>query len=139
MVKFFKDGLVEMIGPGLDMLFCNESEAMAFAGTTDLLEAREELKKVSKNFVITLGENGAMIWDGTTFIDIEPYAVKAVDSNGAGDMYAGAFLYAVSQGHNCASAGKLASMSASKVVSQFGPRLRNEQTLEIKSKVFGSK
>jgi sugar/nucleoside kinase (ribokinase family) len=139
MVKFFKDGLVEMIGPGLDLLFCNESEALAFAGTENLMDAREALKKVSKNFVITLGENGAMIWDGTTFIDIEPYQVKAVDSNGAGDMYAGAFLYAVSQGHTCASAGKLASMSASKVVSQFGPRLKNEQAHEIKSKVFGSK
>ncbi|MFL5784946.1 MAG: adenosine kinase [Bacteriovoracaceae bacterium] len=139
MVKFFKDGLVEMIGPGLDLLFCNESEAMAFAGTENIMEAREALKKVSRNFVITLGENGAMIWDGTTFIDIEPYPVKAIDSNGAGDMYAGAFLYALSQGHTFASAGKLASMAASKVVSQFGPRLKNEQAHEIKHKVFGSK
>ncbi len=138
MVKFFKDGLVEMIGPGLDLLFCNESEAMAYVGTESLMEAREALKKVAKNFVITLGENGAMIWDGVTFIDIEPYKVKAIDSNGAGDMYAGAFLYAVSQGHTCASAGKLASMAASKVVSQFGPRLKSSDTLEIKKQVFGS-
>jgi sugar/nucleoside kinase (ribokinase family) len=143
MVKFFKDGLVEMIGlgptgPGLDLLFCNESEAMAYVGTESLMEAREALKKVAKNFVITLGENGAMIWDGVTFIDIEPYKVKAIDSNGAGDMYAGAFLYAVSQGHTCASAGKLASMAASKVVSQFGPRLKSSETLEIKKQVFGS-
>ena len=139
MVKFFKDGLVEMVGSGLDLLFCNESEALAYVGTNSILTAREELKKVAKNFVITLGENGAIIWDGTTFIDIEPYIVKAIDSNGAGDMYAGAFLYAVSQGHTCASAGKLASMAASRVVGQFGPRLRTSETLEIKQQVFGSK
>lgn len=139
MVKFFKDGLKEMIGPGLDLLFCNESEALAFVGTDDIRKAREELKKVAKNFVITLGENGAMIWDGTTFIDIEPYPVKAIDSNGAGDMYAGAFLYAVSQGHTAASAGKLASMAASRVVSQFGPRLKWHETQEIKTSVFGSR
>lgn len=137
MVKFFKDGLMEMVGPGLDLLFCNESEAMAFVGTDSLMEAREALKKVAKNFVITLGENGAMIWDGVTFIDIEPYKVKAIDSNGAGDMYAGAFLYAVSQGHTCASAGKLASMAASKVVSQFGPRLKTQDSQEIRKQVFG--
>ena len=137
MVKFFKDGLVEMIGPGLDLLFCNESEAMAYVGTDSLMEAREALKKVAKNFVITLGENGAMIWDGVTFIDIEPYKVKAIDSNGAGDMYAGAFLYAVSQGHTCASAGKLASMAASKVVGQFGPRLQASDSQEIRKQVFG--
>jgi sugar/nucleoside kinase (ribokinase family) len=139
MVKFFKDGLVEMVGTGLDLLFCNESEALAYVGTNSILTAREALKKVAKNFVITLGENGAMIWDGTTFIDIEPYKVKAIDSNGAGDMYAGAFLYAVSQGHTCASAGKLASMAASRVVGQFGPRLKTADTLEIKHLVFGSK
>jgi sugar/nucleoside kinase (ribokinase family) len=139
MVKFFKDGLVEMIGLGLDLVFCNESEALAFVGTESLMEAREALKKVARNFVITLGENGAMIWDGTTFIDIEPYKVKAIDSNGAGDMYAGAFLYAVSQGHTLASAGKLASMAASQVVSQFGPRLKTAETLDIKKQVFGSK
>ena len=89
MVKFFKDGLQEMIGPnGIDLLFCNESEALAYTDTAEILVAREALKKVAKTFVVTQGENGAIIWDGTTFIDIEPYAVKAVDSNGAGDMYA---------------------------------------------------
>lgn len=139
MVKFFKEGLVEMVGSGLDLLFCNESEALSYVGTDSILTAREELKKVAKNFVITLGENGAIIWDGVTFIDIEPYQIKAIDSNGAGDMYAGAFLYAISQGHTCASAGKLASMSASRVVGQFGPRLKTSETLEIKHLVFGSK
>lgn len=137
MVKFFKDGLMEMVGTQVDLLFCNEAEALAFMGTDNLSLAREGLKKVAKTFVITLGENGALIFDGVTFIEIEPYPTKAVDSNGAGDMYAGAFLYAITQGHTYASAGKLASMSASKVVSQFGPRLKTADTLEIKKQVFG--
>jgi sugar/nucleoside kinase (ribokinase family) len=140
MVKFFKAGLQEMIGPnGVDLLFCNESEAIHYTNSSDILTAREALKKVAKTFVITLGENGAMIWDGVTFIDIEPYAVKAVDSNGAGDMYAGAFLYALTHNHVHASAGKLASLAASKVVSQFGPRLKFSETQEIKKQIFGDK
>lgn len=137
MVKYFRDGLLDMIGGGVDIIFCNESEAMEFTGKDDLLLAREELKKYAKNFVITLGENGAMIFDGDTFIDIEPFPVDAVDTNGAGDMYAGAFLYALSAGHTFASAGKLAAMSASRVVGQFGPRLKWHETQEIKKHVFG--
>jgi sugar/nucleoside kinase (ribokinase family) len=140
MVKYFKDGLEEMIGPkGIDLLFCNESEAINYTGTADVLDAREALKKIAKTFVITQGENGAIIWDGVTFIDIEPYAVKAVDSNGAGDMYAGAFLFAITHNHSHASAGKLASLAASRVVSQFGPRLKWHETQEIRQHILGEK
>src|SRR5690606_6475368 len=73
MVKYFKEGFDEVIGEGVDLLFANEEEAILFTGREDLLEAREELKKVAKRFVITMGKNGAMIFDGVTFIDIEPY------------------------------------------------------------------
>ena len=137
MVRFFHEGLLEMMGDGVDLLFCNESEACAFIGTDDILVAREGLKKYAKSFVITLGENGAVIFDGDTYIDIEPYPVKAIDSNGAGDMYVGAFLYAITHNHNHASAGKLASMAASRVVSQFGPRLKWQEIQDIKNSVLG--
>lgn len=137
MVQFFSDGMKNMLGPkGVDLLFSNESEALAFAGTTSLLEAREALKKVARTFVITRGENGAVIFDGDTFIDIEPFAVKAVDSNGAGDMFAGAFLYGITHGHTYASSGKLASAASSKVVSQYGPRLKWHQTQEVLRQIF---
>jgi sugar/nucleoside kinase (ribokinase family) len=95
------------------------------------LEAREELKKVAKRFVITQGKNGAMIFDGDTFIDIEPYETTAIDSNGAGDMFAGAFMYGITNDHSYASSGKLASMASSKIVSQFGPRLQWHEAKEI--------
>lgn len=136
MVKFFRDNINGIIGPGVDLLFCNEDEAMEFAQTTDLIEARESLKSVAKSFVITLGQNGAVIWDGTMFIDIEPHTVDAVDTNGAGDMYAGAFLYGITNGHTYASSGALASMASSKVVSQFGPRLSWSQAKEVHKEVF---
>lgn len=139
MVKYFKPGLMDMVGNGVDLLFCNQSEALAFTDTADIHVAREALKKIAKTFVITCGENGAIIWDGTTFIDIEPYAVKAVDTNGAGDMYAGAFLFAVTHNHSHASAGKLASLAASRVVSQFGPRLKWHETQDIRNHILGDK
>lgn len=136
MVKFFKDNFYEIIGDGVDLLFCNEAEAMTFTGMDSVKDARSALKSYAKNFAITLGGNGATIFDGETFLDIEPYQVEAVDSNGAGDMFAGAFLYGVTNGHTLASSGKLASLAASKVVSQFGPRLEWNQARDIVHNLF---
>jgi sugar/nucleoside kinase (ribokinase family) len=135
MVKFFKDNMNEIIGDGLDLIFCNEHEARDFTGTTDLLDAREKMKTLAKSFVITLGKDGAVIWDGTMFIDIEPHTVTAVDTNGAGDMYAGAFLYGITNGMSYADAGALASLASSKVVERFGPRLDMDQIKEVVSKL----
>lgn len=132
MVKFFRDNILEILGEdGIDLLFCNEHEALDFTGARNLNDAREELKKSAKTFIITLGKNGAMIWDGTMFIDIEPHKVEAIDSNGAGDMYAGAFLYGITNGMNYAGAGALASLASSKVVQQYGPRLTWTQAKDI--------
>lgn len=130
-VAAFKNQFRKVIGASVDVLFCNEEEAKAFTGKGNLLEAREELKKDARRFVITLGKNGAMIYDGDTFIDIEPYEVNAVDSNGAGDMFAGAFLYGITHNLSFAAAGKLASLAGSKIVSQYGPRLEWHQAQEI--------
>jgi sugar/nucleoside kinase (ribokinase family) len=131
MVKYFKEPMKDIVGASVDLLFCNEEEAMLFTDTDNLVDAREELKRDAKRFVITQGENGAIIYDGDTFIDIEPYKVNAVDTNGAGDMFAGAFLYAITNGRSYADAGKLASLASSKVVTQFGPRLEWHQAKEV--------
>lgn len=136
MVKYFRNEMAEVVGDGVDLLFCNEEEAQLFTETDSLMEAREELKKYAKRFAITLGKNGATIFDGDTFIDIESYDVNAVDTNGAGDMFAGAFLYGITHGHSYAEAGKIASLASSKVVSQFGPRLEWHQAKEILNHLF---
>ena len=135
MVKYFREPMESVVGTGVDLLFCNEEEAMLYTGKDNLSEAREALKKSAKKFVITLGEDGAMIFDGHTFIDIEPYKVQAIDTNGAGDLFAGAFLYGITNGKNYADSGRLASLASSKVVTQFGPRLEWDQAKEILNKL----
>ncbi len=135
MVKYFREPMEQVVGASVDLLFCNEEEAMLYTGKSSLGEAREALKKDAKRFVITMGENGAMIFDGDTFIDIEPYKVSAVDTNGAGDLFSGAFLYGITNGHSYADSGKLASLASSKVVTQFGPRLEWHQAKEILQKL----
>ncbi len=136
MVKYFKTQMEEVVGASVDLLFCNEEEAMLFTDKDNIEEAREELKKVAKRFAITQGANGAIIFDGDTFIDIEPYKVSAVDTNGAGDLFAGAFLYGITHGHSYAEAGKIASLSSSKVVTKYGPRLEWHEAKEVLNHLF---
>jgi sugar/nucleoside kinase (ribokinase family) len=138
MVKYFADQMKEIVGDGVDLLFCNEEEAMLFTGTDNLMDAREALKKSAARFAITLGSNGAIIFDGDTFIDIESYKVDAIDTNGAGDMFSGAFLYGITHGHSYAEAGKIASLASSKVVSKFGPRLEWHQAKETLNHILKS-
>lgn len=123
MVEFFKDGLHEMVGDGVDLLFCNEAEALKYAGVESLDEAIAEIKKVAKSFTITLGAKGSFVFDGEKESYIDSFEATPVDSNGAGDIYAGAFLYGITNGFNFEQSAKIANYAASLLVSKFGPRL----------------
>ncbi len=136
MVKYFRDEMEAVIGASVDLIFCNEEEAMLFTQKDNLEAAAEALKKSAKRFVITKGANGAYLYDGDTYIDIHPFPVKAIDTNGAGDLFAGAFLYGITHGHSFAEAGKIASLAASVVVQQYGPRLQKGQATEILQRIL---
>lgn len=126
MVKFFNDQSKAAVGAGVDLLFANEEEAHLFTGASSDVEAFELLKKFARQFVMTRSEKGAWIWDGTHKLQVAGHSVTAIDSTGAGDMFAGAFLYGITNGLSVRASGDLASLAASKVVAQFGPRLAND-------------
>jgi len=136
MVQFFRDGLVEMIGTGVDLIFCNRDEAIGFTQTHSLEEACEALKKYCSQFAITCGGDGAMVFDGQQLTRVAAHPVKPIDTNGAGDMFAGAFLYAINHGKDFRTAAEFANLAAAEVVSQFGPRLKAEQHSELKNGFF---
>ena len=135
-VAHFKDGLKEMIGDGVDLLFCNEAEAMSFTDKDNLEAAMEELKKFAKSFTVTRGPQGARLWDGTQMIDVDAPQVDAKDTNGAGDLFAGSFLYALTNGHSFTEAGKFACKCSSKLVTEFGARLDKETIKQIYAETF---
>lgn len=137
MVQFFRDGLVEMIGAGVDLIFCNRDEAIGFTQTHSLEEACIALQKYCKQFAITCGGDGAWVFDGEQLVQVAAVPVTPVDTNGAGDMFAGAFLYAINQGKDFKTAAEFANRAAAKVVSQFGPRLQAAQHEELKQGFFG--
>jgi sugar/nucleoside kinase (ribokinase family) len=133
-VDVFGDALRDVMGSGVDLVFCNKDEALAFTGTDNLDSAIEKLKMITKSFAITDGANGAITFDGELVSRSEGVSAKTIDTNGAGDMFAGAFLYAITSGRSYDWAAKLANDCASRVVAKFGPRLESEDFDKIKAK-----
>jgi sugar/nucleoside kinase (ribokinase family) len=134
MVTYFKEGLQAIIGnEPLDILFANEHEARLFTGSDDLEEIKVILKKTARTFIVTLGQAGALIYDGSEYIRVPAYRVDVIDTVGAGDVFAGAFLYAITHGYNYRDAGVMASLAASKVVAKFGPRLTLEEIQSVQA------
>lgn len=131
MVKFCRQGLEDIIGDGVDLLFCNFDEATLYTNTADLESALASLTKVATTVIVTLGAEGAIIVSQGETIKIEANKVEAVDTNGAGDLFAGAFLHALANNLSLSLAGKIASFASSLLVTQFGPRLSKEKAAEV--------
>ncbi len=127
MAEFFKEGLLAVIGSGLDLIFANESEVLKLAETDNLADGIEYLKTITKCFAVTRGGQGSLIFDGEKLLEIAPVSVEAIDTVGAGDMYAGAFLHGITEGMSFTEAGNLASHAAAKIVTRFGPRMETEE------------
>lgn len=131
MVKFFRSQMDRLIGNGVDLLFANEDEAMHISVADSIDDAVDHLKKIAKQFVLTRGAKGAIVFDGANVININPVRVKAIDTVGAGDMFAGAFLYGITNGMDYTQAGNLAATASANLVASFGPRLTMAQTQGI--------
>ena len=132
-VAHFKDGLNEIIGSSVDLLFCNKQEALSWCDTDNLQAAIKTMQHRAKQFVITLGAEGAVVFDGDQDYHVSAQPVTAVDTNGAGDMFAGAYLYAINDGQSPVDAARLATRAASAVVGTYGPRLQHTEYNGLKS------
>lgn len=106
-----------------DLIFCNENEAKSFTKETDMNKAINSIFSRIHGAVITKGSEGSIIKYGNEVIEIPPYAANPVDSTGAGDMFAGAFLYGLIQEKDITFAGHLASLCGAKIVSKLGARM----------------
>lgn len=131
MVTFFKSGLKEMLGKKIDLLFCNEAEAVSWTEGSDLECVLELLKQSAVAYVLTMGDKGAIVFDGENQHLIEAHPAIAINTNGAGDIFAGAFLYGITHGYGYKKSGNFAALAAAHVVSQAGPRLNPEQYPKI--------
>jgi len=126
-VGFFKEKFLEILNEKVELIFCNEEEAMSLSGTDNIHSAFESLKQFANRFAITRGAEGALIYDGSEKKFVEGYKVEAINTNGAGDLFAGAFLYGTNNGMSDESSAKLGNFLSSKLVQKFGARLESTE------------
>ncbi|MEK9670288.1 MAG: adenosine kinase [Gammaproteobacteria bacterium] len=123
MVTYYKDQMSQMVGDGVDLLFCNEQEAITWTGENSIEGALNALSKTATRWVCTRGKDGASVFDGAQRFEVPGRSVTPVDTNGAGDMFAGAFLYGLSSGWGFEKSARFGVHASGYLVTQHGPRL----------------
>jgi sugar/nucleoside kinase (ribokinase family) len=108
-----------------DLLFCNATEAMAVAGGYTAEESFAKLKELVPNVVVTDGPNGAFVRYDREEHHVPAFPCRPVDLTGAGDMFAGAFLFGITRNVPAQKAARAANFLAMKVITQIGARLHH--------------
>lgn len=121
-----------------DLIFANEFEAMAYAETDNVDSAFDMLVNNMPNIAVTLGDKGSRIKYGETIVNIPAYPTSVINTNGAGDMFAGGFMYGITHGLSAEVSGQIASLGSSKIVAQHGARLRTSH-IELRDSITGEK
>ena len=122
-VNAFRERFEEVISiRKIDYLFCNQEEAIALAGSN----FAKDLQAVARNFVVTNGSENSIIVENNNLHEIDAYKVEAIDSNGAGDIFAGAALYKVIEGDSFFEACKFGNYASSIIVQEKSPRLTKD-------------
>ena len=134
-VHGFKDKFKEIESYGIDMIFCNDDEAIAFSGAENLEEAIEFYKKQSYMIAITKGAEGSIVIKEGEEIFSPAEKIIPIDTNGAGDMYAGSFMHAFLNGCDISECARFSNYASSKVVETFGPRLTSEGYQDVLNKL----
>jgi sugar/nucleoside kinase (ribokinase family) len=108
-----------------DLVFCNATEAKSVTRGSSAEEAFAKLKAIVPNAVVTDGPNGAFVRYHGAEHHIPAFVCKPIDVTGAGDMFAGSFLYGITHGVPAEKAARAANFLAMKVITQIGARLHH--------------
>ncbi|MDJ0612586.1 MAG: adenosine kinase [Rhizobiaceae bacterium] len=123
-VDRYRDEFLELITSGtVDIVFANDAELKSLYQTSDLASAINAIKEVCPLTAVTKGEEGSIVVtrEGTQEVDAHPIE-SLVDTTGAGDLYAGGFLFGLTHGENLANCARLGGLAAAEVIQHIGPR-----------------
>jgi sugar/nucleoside kinase (ribokinase family) len=105
------------------LIFANEAESAALVGSDDVTSAGRILRERFPHVVLTAGARGAFIWWEGEELHVPAFETQPRDLTGAGDMFAGAFLYGITHGLGPSESAHRACFLAHRVISQVGARL----------------
>jgi sugar/nucleoside kinase (ribokinase family) len=131
------------LGKIVNYLVCSRDFAEQFTNQKidlnnpkSLLDVYNIMSNEFKNtIVITLGENGCLYKSNDAIKLMSPYKVVPKDTTGAGDIFHGAFAYAITQGHDLEQAIKMASIAGALSVTKIGSK-QSMPSLEDVMKVY---
>ena len=114
-----KERIWEEVNEFADILFANEEELKALGRNM------EEITSRVKIFCLKRGANGSEIYSEGKVVRIPAQEVESViDTTGAGDWYAGGFLFGIGSGKNAKESGDIASKLASRIMGRLGASLK---------------
>lgn len=122
-VDRFRHEWIDLAHGHIDVLFGNDAELCSLFETADLQHAVAEARKMCEIVAITRGAKGSLVVSGdeTHVVDAFPVA-HVVDTTGAGDSYAGGFLFGLTQGLGLRRCAELGGLAAAEVISHIGAR-----------------
>jgi sugar/nucleoside kinase (ribokinase family) len=126
-----RDYLDSLLSEYVDVVLANEDEARTFTKREDPREALAEIAKRCKIAVVKCGEKGSYIQHRSRQFRIDPISIKAIDSTGAGDLYAAGFMYGLMNGYSVEVSGKMGSCVGGKVVEVIGAKMHDQKWEEI--------
>ncbi len=121
----YGDEFKKIVSEYCDIVFCNADEARQFFGSDDLEQCVKQMGDCCELAFITDGGAGCHVVENGNATLVEGFDVKAVDTNGAGDAFAGGALYGLTHDLSPLQAARWGNYFASKVVSNIGPRLQD--------------
>lgn len=125
-VQNFKSALEYIVEPELDFVFCNLEEALAWCNVDKVEATYRSMLSIARLCVITLSEAGCIVIErGKSPMRVMGYPQVPLDTTGAGDMFAGAYLTGVVNGWDNDRCAQFANFAASKIVTQIGARLNS--------------
>ena len=123
--------LKELIRQYVDIVFANEDESFAYTH----LNPEESVAKIAEQCdiaVVKVGKRGSYVQQGSQRHHIGAITTSCTDSTGAGDLYAGGFLHALSDGFDIRRCGEIGTIAAGRVVEIIGTKLSEETWDEIR-------
>ena len=128
-VRACRELIWDLLEDSVDLFFCNETEGRALTDLEDPLDVAHLIhRRAASSVALTFGANGSLLLHERQVFPIEGVGVKAVDTTGAGDMYAAGILRGITGGMPWPVAGRLASHAAARVVETLGARLPRKFT-----------
>lgn len=129
-VEAIRPVLNALVDTDVQVLFLNAEEAQSLTGCPPE-EALAQLvgRGRLETIVVKLGQRGSRVWhQGQTF-DVPVFKVEPIDTTGAGDAYAGGFLYGLSRGWSAERCGALATRVAGLTVGQLGAVVKDHEAM----------